>query len=121
MFNEVIKVLLYEQVVQVILVAYVGALLGEMRKELDDEEEVVLADFLVSWLGSGFSGAMIGLMLKGSVAKDKDYFYFVLGASGIAGYAGYKKSIDFALNLLTKLASNTNDDNGNKKSKKKKD
>jgi hypothetical protein len=103
-FNEVVKVLLFGQVSQIILVAYIGALLGEMRKEFDDNREVVLAEFLVSWLGSGFGGAMVGLMLKGSIVKEAEHFYFVIGATGVTGYAGYKKSIGLALGVLNKLA-----------------
>lgn len=89
-------------VVQIVLVACIGALLGEMKKEVDDEESAHLGKFIVSWLSSGFGGVMVGLLLQGTIAKDN--LYIVLGSSGVAGYAGQKQSLGFALSILSKIA-----------------
>lgn len=98
--QAIIELLKYS-VVQIVLVAYVGALLGEMKKEVDDDESIHLGKFIVSWLASGFGGVMVGILLQGTIAKDN--LYMILGSAGIAGYAGQNKSIGFATTLLMRV------------------
>lgn len=116
MYNFLLEIIQY-QVVQIILVAYIGALLGEMKKEIDDEEALQLSRFVITWMGSGFGGVMIGLILQGTVGKDNHYV--VLGGSGIAGYAGYKKSLKIATKVIDKLIGDDDDDDDDEDTKKK--
>lgn len=96
--------LLQLSVVQIILVAYIGALFGEMKKEVDDDEAIHFGKFLISWMSSGFGGVMVGLLLRGTISKDN--VYVVLGGAGLAGYAGQQKSIGLATRLLTMFIHN---------------
>lgn len=107
------------QIIQIILVAYIGALLGEMKKEVEDNEEIMMMKFLVSWLGSGFGGVMVGLLLQGTVASDNNYV--IMGASGLAGFAGQQKSVGLATKILSALVDNAETLNTpNKKTTRKK-
>jgi hypothetical protein len=115
--NKILLEIIQLQIVQIILVAYIGALLGEMKKEIDDEESIVLSKFVITWMSSGFGGVMIGLILQGTVAKDNNYI--VLGGSGIAGYAGQQKSIGIATKFLNSII-NSNEQPVKKKSTRKK-
>jgi hypothetical protein len=114
--NKILLEIVQLQIVQIILVAYIGALLGEMKKEIDDEESIVLSKFVITWMSSGFGGVMIGLILQGTVAKDNNYI--VLGGSGIAGYAGQQKSIGIATKFLSTMI-NPNEQPAKKKSTRK--
>lgn len=119
--NEILLEIVQLQIVQIILVAYIGALLGEMKKEIDDEESLVLSKFVVTWMSSGFGGVMIGLILQGTVANDNNYI--VLGGSGIAGYAGHQKSIKIVTKFLNNMINDEDEDEDvapKKKSTKKK-
>lgn len=104
MNSEILLNILQLQIVQIILIAYIGALFGEMKKEVDDHEEVVFSKFIVSWLASGFGGVMVGLMLRGTISKEN--VYITLGGAGVAGYAGQQKSIGIATRILTMLLNN---------------
>lgn len=102
-------------VVQIVLVSCIGALLGEMKKEVDDDESVHLGKFVVSWLSSGFGGVMVGLLLQGTFAKDN--LYIILGSSGVAGYAGQKKSLELAQSILSKFVGGDKKDDEDKPKK----
>jgi hypothetical protein len=114
--NKILLEIIQLQIVQIILVAYVGALLGEMKKEIDDEDSIVLSKFVIAWMSSGFGGVMIGLILQGTVAKDNNYI--VLSGSGIAGYVGQKKSIGIAAKFLNGII-NPDEQSTKKKTTKK--
>lgn len=86
------------QIVQIILLAFVGGLLGEIRREVDDTQDIVFTKFLVHWISSGFCGTMVALIVKGMLPKENEYI--VLGTSGAAGFIGYKLSSKWAQNLL---------------------
>lgn len=116
--NKILLEIVQLQIVQIILVAYIGALLGEMKKEIDDEESIVLSKFVITWMSSGFGGVMIGLILQGTVAKDNTYI--VLGGSGIAGYAGQQKSIGIATKFLNSILNSNEHPTTKKKPTKKK-
>jgi hypothetical protein len=115
--NKFLLDIIQLQVVQIILVAYIGALLGEVKKEVDDDDAVNIGKFLITWLCSGFGGVMVGLLLQGTVAKDNNYV--VLGASGIAGFAGQQKSIGIATKLINVAINNSDTDTKKKKSTRK--
>lgn len=87
-------------IVQLALVAYVGALFGETKKEIEDDVAVVFWRFVISWLSSGFGGVMIGLLVRG-IVKENDYYS--LASAGIAGYAGHEKTLNLSLGFLDKL------------------
>jgi hypothetical protein len=87
-------------IVQLALIAYVGALFGEMKREIDDQKSLIFWRFMVSWLSSGFGGIMIGLAVRG-VVRDNEYFS--MAGAGIAGYAGYEKTMNLSFGFLDKL------------------
>lgn len=104
-----IQFILSQQIVEIILWAYVGALIGEYKKEVDDEYSVVFTKFLSAWISSGFGGVLVGVFLQGTFAKDNKYI--VKCGAGAAGFLGYEVSLGLIKHYLTKLFS------GNKKDK----
>jgi hypothetical protein len=105
-------------IIQILIVAYIGALIGEIQKEIDDDEKVKLLGFCVSWLSSGFIGTMAGMMLQGTVAKDNSYL--VLGGSGVAGFMGRKKALTIIQKMIIDAVNNMGDGSDDKGGKTKK-
>jgi len=89
-------------VIQIIIVAYAGALFGEMNKRIVSDEPIRFIEYLVSWISSGFSGTMIGLFLKGLI-NDISNPYIALSGAGYAGYAGQKFSSQLMKKALLSL------------------
>jgi len=89
-------------VIQIIIVAYAGALFGEMSKGIIANEPVRFIEYLISWISSGFSGVMVGLFLKGLI-NDISNPYIPLSGAGYAGYAGRKFSSQLMRKALLSL------------------
>lgn len=117
-----IRILLSTQVslIQILIAAYVGALIGEVQKEINDDEEIKFLEFFVSWFSSGFVGTMVGMILQGTVAKDN--VYLVAGGTGVAGIIGRKKALILAQKIIIsalKTIEDSDDEDEPKKSKQK--
>jgi hypothetical protein len=102
-------------VLQIILIAFIGALIGETLRENENDTPMVLGHFIASWLASGFLGVLIGLLVQQFIFKDKPLA--VASCSGYFGYIGNKQAGTFMQSLIqifTKMGDQNKKDNDNK-------
>lgn len=99
---------------QIILVAFVGALVGEFFRETHDDDPVDIPKFLSKWAASGFLGVMIGLIAKEMFFQNKPLI--VIGIVGYLSYNGNKNSSQLLSKIVNNLLGN---DRKNKEDDKK--
>ncbi|MEG0728275.1 MAG: hypothetical protein RR420_01495 [Anaerovoracaceae bacterium] len=89
---------------QIVLISSIGSLIGEFFREIHDDEPVVMAKFISSWLASGFLGIMIGLIVKEMFFQDKPLL--VLGITGFLSYMGNKNSTSMLSSMIDNFLNN---------------
>lgn len=111
-----IIVLLIDQyaLVQMVLIAFLGSLIGELLQEVNNDTPIVFIRFVANFLASGFVATIATLLMREFITKNTT----VLSAiSGFMGYMGHKASSAFAIQLITKFVGSFFDNNSNKEGK----
>ena len=90
-------------VLQLILVAFSGSLLGEAVREVNNNTPVSFSHFIVEFMAGGFMALMIAIILKVMVIKDEPIL--VLPFTGFLAFAGRKQSSALVERILTTMLS----------------
>jgi len=97
---------------QVIIAALIGSLIGEIRKEIvenDDGTPPKFSLFISEALVAAFTGSVVGLVLNELSLFDTNK-NFILIIVSICGYAGYKKTMSIA-SIVLRIYANSKDTN----------
>jgi len=90
-------------VLQLILVAFSGSLLGEAVREVNNNTPISFSHFIVEFMAGGFMALMIAIVLKVMVIKDEPVL--ILPFTGFLAFAGRKKSAALVERMLMTMLS----------------
>lgn len=77
--------------ISLVLIVFIGALCGEVVREIDDDIKMIPKKFISSWIKSIFGGLFLGLMLQLINISPLIKMLLVLYIS----YKGHTKSLPF--------------------------
>lgn len=78
-------------VISLIIIVFIGSLLGEITREIDDNTQLELAKLISSWIKSCFGSVILGLMLQAVHIPSLFLWALVIYTS----FLGHTKSFTF--------------------------
>ena len=92
MVEFVIQLINENYYTSLVLIVFIGALLGELARRIDDYRKLKKRKFISSWIQSFVGGIVIGLFLKGINLGDSPITW---AAILYLSYRGHTKSFDY--------------------------
>lgn len=78
-------------VISLIIIVFIGSLLGEITREIDDDTKIKPAKFISSWIKSYFGSIILGLMLQAVHLPSLFLWAIIIYTS----FLGHTKSFNF--------------------------
>lgn len=79
-------------IISLILIVFIGTLLGEITREIDDDTHIIPTKFISSWIKSFIGGLLLGLVVK---QFNMDENLISWGCILYFSFLGHSKTFDF--------------------------
>lgn len=84
----------------ILFASFIGAMLGELSRDLADGEIQSLLKFIVELISSTIIGTAISIMA--SIIFKTESYMFIVCTGAILGFVGHKKALDYFPGLKSK-------------------
>ena len=103
MIDSIVMLISSNFTINLILVVFIGALLGEIVKEIDDDSKIIFVRFISDWIKSCFGSIILGLMLK-TIHLPPLFFW---GVILYTSFLGHTKSFAFLDDIFITIVAKT--------------